>query len=179
MSRDVIYSAGHSTRSGQDLVLLLREAGVTALADVRRFPASRRHPQFDRGALERELEKAGIGYRWLGESLGGRRKQLVETEASPNRAWQVAAFRHYADAIPTAEFQAGLAALEGIGRERPTAFLCAERLWWQCHRRILADVLVVRGWQVVHLLDHGKRDEHRLTEWARVEDGVLTYPSLL
>jgi uncharacterized protein (DUF488 family) len=160
-------------------VELLRAAEVTTLADVRRFPASSRHPQFDREPFSRGLARNGIRYLWLGESLGGRRGAILRPEDSPNRAWQVAAFRNYADAMATSEFLTGMAALETLGREAPTAFLCAERLWWQCHRRLIADLLIVRGWKVVHLLDATTAREHELTEWARVKDGTLTYPALV
>jgi uncharacterized protein (DUF488 family) len=174
-----IYSAGHSTRSAEELVELLDDACVRTLADVRRFPSSRRHPQFEKDALDEWLGYNRIRYVWLGESLGGRRAEVVPVEKSANRAWTEAAFRHYADAMATPEFQAGFGELEALARETPTAFLCAERLWWQCHRRLLADLLVVRGWTVVHLLEPGKASEHALSEWARVQDGVLTYPALL
>lgn len=173
-----VYSIGHSTRSLPELLAVLHEAGVVALADVRRFPSSRRHPQFNRGDLERTLPADGIAYAWLGETLGGRVKQLVPAGESRNNAWQVAAFRYYADAMTTDDFRAGIDALEALARARPTAFMCAERLWWQCHRRLIADCLTVRGWHVVHLLDVGTRQDHTLTEFARVEDGVLTYPTL-
>jgi uncharacterized protein (DUF488 family) len=174
-----IYSAGHSARSSEELTGLLADAGVRALADVRRFPSSRRHPQFERAALERAVTGAGLRYVWLGESLGGRRAEVVPVEQSANRAWTEPAFRHYADAMATPEFQAGFAELEALARAAPTAFLCAERLWWECHRRLLADLLVVRGWSVVHLLEPGKASEHALSEWARVRDGALSYPALL
>ena len=175
----VIYTVGHSTRSADELLALLQDAGVRELVDVRRFPASRRHPQHNRGALEGSLAAAGIAYRFLGESLGGRVPQRVPTAASRNNGWNVPAFRYYADAMPAPEFQGGLARLEADARQRPTAVLCAERLWWQCHRRLIADALTVRGWTVVHLLEPGKSQEHRLTEFARVEDGALIYPALV
>jgi len=174
-----IYTLGHSTRSADELLAVLQDAGVRALADVRRYPASRRHPQHNRGALERTLSAAGIAYEWFGESLGGRVRQRVPTAESRNNGWDVAAFRYYADAMPMPEFQAGLQRLEVRARERPTAVLCAERLWWQCHRRLIADALTVRGWCVVHLLEPGKSQEHRLTDFARIEDGVLVYPALI
>jgi uncharacterized protein (DUF488 family) len=174
-----IHTIGHSTRSADELVAVLRAAGVTALADVRRFPASRRHPQHNRGALEHTLPAAGIAYTWLGESLGGRRRQTVPTERSRNNGWNVPAFRYYADAMSTPEFRAGIDHLEALGRSQPTAFMCAERLWWSCHRRLIADQLTVRGWSVIHLLDEKTRQPHTLTEFARVVDGELTYPSLV
>lgn len=175
----VVYTIGHSTRSADELAAVLRDAGVQTLADVRRFPASRRHPQHNRGALEHTLPVVGIGYVWLGESLGGRRRETVPPERSRNSGWTVAAFRHYADAMTTAEFSAGMAELEALARERPAAVMCAERLWWSCHRRLIADLLTIRGWSVVHLLDVGQRQAHRLTEFARVVDGELTYPGLV
>jgi len=174
-----IYTIGHSTRSADELIGLLSEAGAQVVADVRRFPASRRHPQHNRAALERSLGAAGIAYRWLGEALGGRVAQSVPAERSHNAAWQVAAFRHYADAMAAPSFRAGIDTLEALARSQPTAFMCAERLWWSCHRRLIADYLTVRGWPVVHLLDVGKHDLHRLPEFARVVDGELTYPALV
>ncbi len=178
MSRTV-YTVGHSTRSADELIELLSELGVRQLADVRRFPSSRRNPQHNRAALERTLAGHGIGYTWLGESLGGRRKASLPLEESPNRAWRVPAFRSYADAMQSPEFIAGVEALEALARAQPTAFMCAERLWWQCHRRLLADLFVVRGWVVEHLLDLGRNEPHALSEWARVENGVLSYPALV
>lgn len=157
----------------------LREVGVACLADVRRHPGSRRHPQFARAALETALPGAEIRYVWLGESLGGRRSGMQPAERSPNRAWQEPSFRAYADHMLTDAFAEGVAALEVEARARPTALLCAELLWWKCHRRLLADRLAVGGWRVVHLLGPGKAQEHRLSEWARVEQGGLTYPALL
>ena len=174
-----IHTIGHSTRLADELIAVLHAAGVNALADVRRFPASRRHPQHNRGALERTLPAAGITYTWLGESLGGRRRQTVPTERTPNNGWNVPAFRYYADAMSTPEFRAGIEQLEALGHGQPTAFMCAERLWWSCHRRLIADLLTVRGWSVIHLLDEKTRPPHRLTEFARVADGELTYPSLV
>jgi len=174
-----IYTIGHSTRSADELIAVLRDAGVQTLADVRRFPASRRHPQHNRGALERALPRAGISYLWLGESLGGRRAQTVPGERSRNTGWDVPAFRFYADAMSTPEFRSGIERLEELARRLPTACMCAERLWWSCHRRLIADFLTVRGWSVVHLLDVGQRQPHRLTEFARVIDGELTYPGLV
>ncbi len=177
--KPVLYTVGHSTRSAEELVALLREAGVRALADVRRFPSSRRHPQHDRAALERSLGEVGIRYAWLGERLGGRRRQVVPAERSPNRAWKVAGFRSYADAMETPDFQDGAAELDALAREAPTAVMCAERLWWRCHRRLLADLFTVRGFRVVHLVEPGKTQEHALSEHAKVEDGRITYPALL
>jgi len=177
--RPRVFTLGHSTRSLEELLALLREAGVRVLVDVRRFPASRRHPQFAREALSAALVAAGLRYEWLGETLGGRVRETLPPERSPNRAWTEPAFRRYADASAAPAFRAGLATLEALAREAPAAVVCAERLWWRCHRRILADWLLVRGFEVVHLLGPGEREVHALSEWARVADGVLTYPALV
>lgn len=179
MSAGTVFTVGHSTRSFDELVALLRAAGVTALIDVRRFPASRRHPHFNRAALASVLPASGIAYHWLGAELGGRVKPSVPAERSRNAGWQVAAFRAYADAMPAAEFSRGLVELEARAAARPSAFMCAERVWWSCHRRLIADALTVRGWSVVHLIDSDHQQAHALTEFARVVDGELTYPTLL
>ncbi len=172
----VIYTVGHSTRSLEELVELLREAAVTAVADVRRFPASRRYPQHNRDNLAAGLAAAGIRYHWLGERLGGRRKALLPIESSPNAGWETDAFRNYADAMSTPDFLAGIAELENLAAETPTAFLCAERLWWRCHRRLLADLFTARGWTVRHLMEPGKISTHVLPDWALVEGDAVTYP---
>ena len=176
---DSVFSVGHGSRAAAELVLLLREAGALQLADVRRFPHSRRHPQHDGAALARTLAEAGIRYAWLGEGLGGRVPETVPPERSRNAAWREPAFRRYADAMATPAFQAAFAELEALARGAPTALLCSERLWWQCHRRLLADLLSVRGWRVLHLLEAGKTAVHELTPWARLEDGELVYPALV
>jgi uncharacterized protein (DUF488 family) len=174
-----IWTAGHGARSAGELTELLQGAGVRTLADVRRYPSSRRHPQHGRGALERSLAAAGIRYVWLGESLGGRREAVLAPEESPNRAWRIPAFRHFADAMHTPAFLAGFEELERIASAEPLSLLCAERLWWQCHRRLIADLLVVRGWRVLHLLDPARADPHELSPFARLDDhGRLTYPAL-
>jgi uncharacterized protein (DUF488 family) len=174
----VLYTVGHSTRAIDEFLALVDDAGVRMLADIRRFPASRRHPQYNRGELEAALATRGIGYRWLGESLGGRRKATLPIERSPNRAWKVEAFRTYADAMTTPEFLAGVEELERLARVAPTTYMCAEKPWWKCHRRVLSDLLVARGWDVVHLIDPGKRAAHELSEWARVGAGTVRYPGL-
>jgi uncharacterized protein (DUF488 family) len=174
-----VYTAGHGSRAAADLVRLLREAGVGLVADVRRFPHSRRHPQHDGAAMERSLAEAGIRYAWLGAGLGGRVPETVPPERSRNGAWREPGFRRYADAMATAGFQTAFHELETLAGTAPTAVLCSERLWWQCHRRLLADLLAVRGWRVRHLVEPGGTAPHELTPWARVEDGALVYPALL
>ncbi len=174
-----IFTAGHSNRAAAELVALLGEAGVLGVADVRRFPVSRRFPQHSRERLAPELERAGIAYSFLGDALGGRREPKGPVESSRNGAWRDPALRAFADALETPALEAGLAALEALARARPSAVLCAERDWRSCHRQILADALVARGWRVVHLVRPGEREEHRLHPSARVVSGSLSYPALL
>jgi uncharacterized protein (DUF488 family) len=169
----IIYTVGHSTRSAEDLRAVLRQAGVELVADVRAFPSSRRHPQFNRAALAEWLPEAGIGYVHM-PGLGGRRKPTAD---SPNGGWREAAFRGYADYMPSDEFRRALAELENAARERPTAVMCAEAVWWRCHRRLIADALTAGGWRVEHLGVGDGRAVHHLSDFAVVgPDGSLTYP---
>jgi uncharacterized protein (DUF488 family) len=169
-----ILTVGHSNHDEREFVELLRGAGVELIADVRRYPGSRRQPHFERTALAAILLEAGIGYRWLGESLGGRRKPSPD---SPNGAWESDQFRGYADHMASDEFAAGLAELEELGRERRVAIMCAEAWWVRCPRHLIADALSARGWRVLHLGANGRLDEHEMTEFAVAEDGRLTYPA--
>jgi uncharacterized protein (DUF488 family) len=173
-----VYTLGHGSRTADELIEVARGAGLARVADVRRFPHSRRHPQHDRTALASALRAAGIEYVWLGEDLGGRVPEIVPASRSHNGAWREPAFRRYADAMETPRFRVAFGHLEALAREAPTALLCAERLWWQCHRRLLADLFHVRGWRVVHLLEPDKSMPHELTPWARPEGDGLTYPAL-
>jgi len=168
-----ICTIGHSTRSADELLAILGDAGIQLVADVRAFPSSRRHPQFNRGALAAWLASAGIGYRHF-PGLGGRR---VPVAGSVNGGWHERGFQGYADYMSSDGFQRALADLEAVASESPTAIMCAEALWWRCHRRLIADALVVRGWRVEHLGLDGGPAVHSLTEFAVVgPDGVLTYP---
>lgn len=166
-----IWSVGHGARPLAELLALLRENGIRTLVDVRSYPSSRRHPHFGRDALAAELSGEGIAYEHL-KALGGRRREVA---SSPHRALLVAGFRAYADHMETDEFRAGFAHLLEFARERPTAFMCAESLWWQCHRRLLSDRLVADGWEVVHIVGPGKTEPHRLWELARLDRGRLVY----
>ena len=166
-----VWSVGHGTRPSEELVAVLREAGIGVLADVRSIPGSRRHPQFGKSALTASLATAGIDYVHL-RGLGGRRDALPD---SPHVALKVDAFRGYADHMASAEFAADYKNLVGLARARSTAFMCAETLWSQCHRRMLSDRFMVDGWSVVHLISPGKSEPHRLWEVARVVDGRLVY----
>ena len=150
---------------------MLNEAGIKVLADVRSVPGSRRHPQFGRAALTSSLAEAGIEYVHL-RGLGGRRDAVP---GSQHVALKLNAFRGYADHMAGPEFAADYGRLEALARQTPTAFMCAETHWSQCHRRMLSDRLTVDGWNVVHLLAPGKSEPHQLWEVARVADGVLVY----
>ena len=172
----VVYTVGHSTRSIDEFVAILREAGVTRIVDVRRFPASKRHPQFNSGALAAVLADAGVDYRHM-PALGGRRAARKGTP-SRNGLWMVDAFRNYADYAETAAFGAALNELEALARQRPTAYMCAEAVWWQCHRRLITDYLIARGWRVVHLLGVGHAQDAVLTPGAIPQaDGTIWYPA--
>jgi uncharacterized protein (DUF488 family) len=171
----VVYTVGHSTRSLDELIAILNDGGVTQIVDVRALPMSRRHPQFNKPSLIASLPSAGIVYHHMG-ALGGRR-HMRKGAASRNGLWRVDAFRHYADYAETAEFGAAIAALEALARTRPSAFMCAEALWWQCHRRLIADYMIARGWRVVHLMGAGKRQDGALTPGAVAHaDGTVEYP---
>jgi uncharacterized protein (DUF488 family) len=172
----VVYTIGHSTRSIEELIAILDAAGVRRIADVRAFPMSRRHPQFNTDALAVSLPAAGIDYVHL-PALGGRRRAR-KTGRSRNGLWRVDAFRHYADYAETPEFGEAIAHLETLARERPTAYMCAEALWWQCHRRLITDYMIARGWSVVHLLGAGEQQAGVLTPGAIVQpDGTVAYPA--
>jgi uncharacterized protein (DUF488 family) len=166
-----IWSIGHGARPLADFLALLHEHGIVTLVDIRSFPGSRRHPQFGQAALEAALRAAGIAYVHL-RALGGRRH---ETGPSPHRAIRVAGFRAYADHMSSDEFGEGYERLQELARAAPTAYMCAETLWWQCHRRLLSDRLVADGWNVTHILAPGKAEPHRLWEHARIEDRRLVY----
>jgi uncharacterized protein (DUF488 family) len=167
-----VYTAGHGNRPLEEFVALLRDAGVTCLMDVRAFPASRRHPHFGRTALEQSLPAEGVRYVWEGEALGGRRKPSTD---SPNVALRHPAFRAYADHMKTQAFREAAERLIETARAEATVVVCAERLPWQCHRFLISDYLVAGGNEVVHLVNPGKRQAHRLNPVARVRDGGLIY----
>ncbi|MBW8875300.1 MAG: DUF488 domain-containing protein [Acidobacteria bacterium] len=162
-----VYTAGHSTRSIEELLALLAGHGVTTLVDVRRYPASRRHPQFSRDALAASLAGAGIQYVHEPD-LGGRRSAHP---GSPHTAWRVEAFRGYADYMETPEFQAALDRLIWRSQGETVAILCAEAVPWRCHRRLISDALVARGIAVLHILGPGRADPHELDPNARILPG--------
>jgi len=153
----------------------LRRHGIGLVADVRAYPTSRRVPDASREALERWLPEEGIEYVHVPE-LGGRRR--ARPGSTENAGWRSDAFRAYADHMRSDEFRGGLERLEKAARERPTAVMCAEGLWWRCHRRLISDALHARGWDVRHILPDGKLAEHELPEFALVEGHELSYPPL-
>jgi len=165
-----LYTLGHSTRSLDELVALLREHGIRRLADIRRYPGSRRYPHFSREALERSLPERGIEYVHLPE-LGGRRKA---SGASPNTALENEQFRAYADHMATAEFRAAVDGL--LSFEGRTAVMCAEAVPWRCHRNLLSDDLLRRGVEVVHILGRGQAKGHELSAMARIDGDRVIYP---
>jgi uncharacterized protein (DUF488 family) len=166
-----VYTIGHSTRSADEFLGVLASYGIEVLADVRRLPGSRRLPQFDSAALRASLDERGIDYCWIAQ-LGGRRRPDA---GSRNTGWRHPAFRAYADHLATEEFADGLFELLMLARGRRTAVMCAEVLWWRCHRRLIADVLVVLGLTVVHIFDADKQEPHRLLAPARLAGTELTY----
>ena len=168
-----IWTIGHSTRTIDDFLAVLASHDIETLVDVRRFPGSRRLPQFGSDALATALGEQGIGYRWI-EALGGRRRA---DPASPNDGWRNDAFRAYADHIATEEFAGGLVELLTLASASRTTIMCAELLWWRCHRRLIADVLTSLGHEVRHIRDAGDAELHVLTAPARLVNGVLTYAS--
>jgi uncharacterized protein (DUF488 family) len=166
-----VWSIGHGARPLEELLATLRAAEIRTLADVRSQPGSRRHPQFGAQALAAALGEVGIAYEHLPE-LGGRREPHAD---SPHRALRVAGFRGYADHMGTPEFARGYERLLSLARGSRTSFMCAETLWWRCHRRLIADRLTVDGWTVTHLFTPGKSEPHVLWDAARTDDGRIVY----
>ena len=169
-----VWTIGHSTRSLPSFVGALNGHAVELVVDVRRFPLSRRHPHFNRDALAAALPRAGIDYVHL-EGLGGRRPTRRN---SPNIAWQNASFRGYADYMDTPAFAEGVARLLALATERHAAIMCAEMLWWQCHRGLIGDYLKAHGHEVVHIVSAEKAEPHPYTSAARIVNGRLSYQGL-
>lgn len=169
-----VLTVGHSTRTLDELLRVLDAHGVRELIDVRAWPTSKRHPHFDRVALEDALAAHGIRYTWMGEALGGYRKR-VRTD-SPHRALRVEMFRTYADHMESAAFRAAVDRVLAAAADHVVALMCAERHWSRCHRGLVADHLVgVRGVEVVHMLDEATTEPHRLHRLARLEEDRVVY----
>jgi uncharacterized protein (DUF488 family) len=170
-----VWTVGHSTRSGEEFTQILLAHGVQVLVDVRSFPGSRRYPQFNRAALAESLQQAGIEYRHE-PRLGGRRTPRKD---SHNTTWKNASFRAYADHMESDEFRKGAKDLLELAANARTAVICAESLWWRCHRSLIADYLKAEGHTVIHILDQNKSEEHPFTSAARIVDGKLSYRGLI
>ncbi|MFC7216195.1 DUF488 family protein [Saliphagus sp. GCM10025334] len=169
-----VYTFGHSSRSIEEFVSALCIYDITVVVDIRRFPGSRRNPQFGADALAATLNKQGIRYRHL-EALGGRRSE--SRTDSPNDEWENDSFQAYADYALTDEFQTALDELVALAEDEVPVIVCAEAVYWRCHRRIVADWLLARGCEVLNIFDADRADEHELTRFAEVSDGCVTYPA--
>jgi uncharacterized protein (DUF488 family) len=169
-----IWTIGHSTRTIDVLISLLEENGIKVIADVRTLPGSRRYPQFNREMLAKSLTEHGIRYEHFPE-LGGRRRPKKD---SHNTAWRNASFRGYADHMETAQFRTGIEKLLDLANKLgPTAIMCAEAVWWRCHRALISDYLKTLGVEVVHIVDAKKTEPHPYTSVARILGGRLSYAS--
>lgn len=167
-----IYTIGHSTRTLDELVAALQAHRIATLVDIRAFPMSRRLPHFNRESLELELPKRGIAYVWMKE-LGGRRKKIRDD--SPNTGLRNDSFRNYADYMLTPEFEDAMAELIHLAEKSPTAYMCAERLYFRCHRMLVSDWLVAHGHEVLHIDNAAKPKPHTLTAEGRLDQGKLIY----
>ena len=167
-----LYTIGHSTRTLEELIAVLRTHKIETLVDIRTYPMSRRLPHFNRESLEKALPEVGIQYVWMKE-LGGRRKKSLEE--SPNVALRNASFRNYADYMLTPEFERAAAELVQLAERSRTAYMCAERLYFRCHRMMVSDWLVAHGHEVLHIDDEKPPKPHTLTAEARMVDGKLIY----
>ncbi len=167
-----IYTIGHSTHPIEEFVDLVREHHVGCVADIRSVPRSRHNPQFEQDALEASLRDAGIDYRYL-KALGGLRHTRKD---SINAGWHNASFRGYADYMQTERFEHGLAELIDVAEQTPTAIMCAEAVPWRCHRSLVGDALLVRGFTVLDIIGPGDPRPHTMTRFAAVDGTRVTYP---
>jgi len=170
-----IFTIGHSNRSFEEFVSLLKEFGVCLVADIRRYPSSRKFPHFNRQVLCKLLAAENIEYLWL-EALGGRR-HTGKNDKSVNIGLKTPGFRNYADYMATDEFILAVQKLLSVAGKSRTAVMCAEKFYWKCHRRLLADYLIAQGIEVVHILGPGKLSDHKLTPYAVITELGVIYPS--
>jgi uncharacterized protein (DUF488 family) len=168
----VIYTVGHSTRTAEEFAAILKAHSVQAVADVRLIPGSRRYPHFGAEEMAKWLPKAGLEYLPF-KDLGGRRKARKD---SINLAWRNESFRGYADYMMTDEFEHALARLVEVATQKPTTIMCAEAVPWRCHRSLIADALVARGWQVMDIMSETSAKAHKLPEFAKLDGTRVTYP---
>jgi uncharacterized protein (DUF488 family) len=170
------FTIGHSTRPAQEFIALLKDADIKLVVDVRTVPRSRTNPQFNREVLPASLAAQGIAYEHFA-ALGGLRGKQPGVSPDVNAFWENASFHNYADYAMNGEFRSGLKKLRALGHMTRSTVMCAESLWWRCHRRIIADYLIAAGEEVFHILSPGHVEQGRLTPAARVEpDGTLAYP---
>ena len=167
-----LYTIGHSTRTLDELIETLQAHSIKTLVDIRAFPASRRLPHFNRESLQKTLAVRGIRYLWM-KAMGGHRKKILQD--SPNIALRDDSFRNYADYMLTAEFQNAAAELIRLGEQSPTAYMCAERVYFRCHRMLVSDWLTAHGYEVLHIDGTGPVKPHKLLSEARVINGELIY----
>jgi len=175
MSSRKLYTIGHSTHPLEKFLSLLAQHGIQTLVDIRRFPGSRKFPQFNQENLASALREAGIDYHWL-EALGGRRTKKKDGPSTANLGLHNASFRNYADYMLTPAFQEGISRLLEVARDKKTALVCAEGLFWRCHRRLVSDFLVANGVTVQHIMPSGELRPHTLTKSAVIKNGRVTYP---
>ena len=174
-SKTKLFTIGYSTHPLERFLALLAQHGVEALVDIRRFPGSRKFPQFNQDDLASALQQAGIEYHWL-ESLGGRRGKKRDGSSPFNLGLHNAGLRNYADYMLTQEFHEGVTRLLEVARRRRTTLMCAESLFWRCHRRLVSDYLVANGETIQHIMPTGELRPHALTTGVVIEDGRVTYP---
>ena len=172
--QSVIFTIGHSTRSVEDFLQLLKECNISQVVDIRTIPRSRHNPQYNIEALPHTLSQAGISYRHMA-GLGGLRHAHRD---SPNPGWRNASFRGFADYMQTAEFKENVQVLIDLAGKEIITLMCAEAVPWRCHRSLIADALLIRGMKVEHILNHRSRRTHLLTPWAQVTGDEIIYPSL-
>ena len=168
-----IYTIGHSTRTTEQFLALLKAHGIEELVDVRTIPRSRHNPQFGMEELAASLQQAGFAYSHLGK-LGGLRHT---SKHSVNLGWQNTSFRGFADYMDTPAFQTGLEELKALAEEKTVTIMCAEAVPWRCHRSLIADALTIQGWQVLHIQSRKTANLHKLTPFLNVQDGKITYPA--
>jgi len=169
------FTVGHSNRSLSEFISLLKRCNIEILIDVRRWPTSKKYPQFNYDVLKERLKREGIRYLWLGKELGGYRRNGLG-EKSPNKAWSSLGFRNYADHTLSEEFRSGIDRILKYAARWNVAYMCAEKFYWRCHRRIISDYLVAMGHRVTHIIDLEETRKHKLTRFARIVDGKLIYP---
>jgi uncharacterized protein (DUF488 family) len=171
MYQYTIWTIGHSTHTFDEFASILLKFKIELLADIRNFPGSKRYPHFNKEFLENSLPEQSIEYIHL-QKLGGRRKPRPD---SINNAWKHDAFKGYADHMETDDFQEEVNQLEQLAKEKRTAFMCSESLWWRCHRSLVADYFKSKGWKVIHIMSNGKEAEHPYTSPAKIINGKLSY----